>query len=88
MACIGLPYSHKGFDQLCSSGTWLDATIALSTATLEYNRPMTLLNAAFNDLAALMDTRIMNNHNLAVSEPGLGFGSSRGGCDGILQDLD
>lgn len=69
VACIGLPHSHKGCDQLCSSGTWRDATITLSTATLEYNRAMTLLNAAFNDLAALMDTRIMNNHNLAVSDP-------------------
>jgi hypothetical protein len=41
----------------------------LSTATLEYKRAMTLLNAAFNDLAALMDTRISNNHNMAVSDP-------------------
>lgn len=30
---------------------------------------MTLLNSAFNDLAAVMDTHISNNQNLAMSDP-------------------
>lgn len=62
VACRGLPDSHQGCDHLCSSGTWRDATIALETATLEYNRAMASLDAAFNDIAALMDTHIINRH--------------------------
>lgn len=62
VACRGLPDSQQGCDHLCSGGTWRDASIALKTATLEYNRAMASLDAVFNDLAALMDTHIINPH--------------------------
>lgn len=68
VACRGLPESHKGCDQLCYSGSWHDATMTLSTATREYKWSTTLLNSALTDLAALMDTRFGNNHNVAVSD--------------------
>ncbi|KAJ7984109.1 hypothetical protein DPEC_G00363930 [Dallia pectoralis] len=62
VACRGLPDSWQGCDHLCNSGTWRDATVTLSTATLEYNRAMSSLDATFNDLAALMDMSIVNQH--------------------------
>lgn len=63
VACRGLPEYHQGCDHLCSTDTWLDATVALKTATLEYNKAMASLDAAFDDLAALMDTHITNHHS-------------------------
>lgn len=68
VACRGLPDSHQGCDHLCSTGTWHDATITLKTSTVEYNRAMASLDAAFNDLAALMDTHIVNRQR-SVSDP-------------------
>ena len=69
VACRGLPDSHRGCDSLCSTGTWRDATIALEAATSAYNRAMASLDATFNDLAALMDTHIVNQHWSVSSDP-------------------
>ena len=68
VACRGLPDSHKGCAELCFSDTWRDATVTLTTAILEYNRAMSVLDAAFNDLAALMNTQIIHQH-WSASDP-------------------
>lgn len=68
VVCRGLPDSHKGCDELCFHDTWRDATVTLTTATLEYNRAMSVLDAAFNDLAALMNTQIVHQH-WSASDP-------------------
>ena len=57
VACKGLPddKSHRGCDLLCSSGSWNDAAVALKTAKREYAIAMARLEAAFSDVAALVD---------------------------------
>lgn len=67
IACIGLPDSHRGCDHLCSSETWRDASIALNRATREYSRATLRLDATFADLAALMNTHIVNQEMGPVS---------------------
>lgn len=63
IACEGLSAPYQGCDSLCSTGTWPEATLTLNTAMLDYIRAMDSLDATVNDLAAIMDTHVVNQHS-------------------------
>lgn len=60
IACKGLVEYHKGCDSLCWNGTWNQVDVLLRTALLGYNRAVESLDASYNDLAAILDTHIVN----------------------------
>lgn len=60
ITCEGLPDDHTGCDALCSTGPWKQVSTLLRTTLLRYNRAVDSLGASFNDLAAVMDTHIVN----------------------------
>lgn len=60
IACEGLVEYHTGCNSLCLSGTWNQVDALLRTALLGYDRAVESLDASYNDLAAILDTHIVN----------------------------
>ncbi|KAL4009173.1 hypothetical protein ACER0C_003025 [Sarotherodon galilaeus] len=60
ITCKGLVKYHTGCDSLCLSGTWNQVDVLLRTALLGYNCALESLDGSFNDLAAILDTHIVN----------------------------
>lgn len=60
VACLGLPASYRECEKLCSYGTWNDVSAALASVTRDYDETAARLDAAFNDLAALVDARLVD----------------------------
>lgn len=64
VACAGLSAANlPGCAHMCSSPTMHDAQATLRTATNDYRRAAVMLDVTFNDLAAIMDTRISKHHS-------------------------